>query len=137
MKSILKYSFIAVLGILLLSFTNAHRGGRDWDFLGSRTVNFSLDKDVLEVGAKDGAFTKLLFKVDKGSLNMHKIVVSYGNGSRDEINVKHEFKRGTTSRVVDLKGKGRIVKRITFWYDTKNRSARKATMKVYGRHLTF
>lgn len=134
MKTILKYSFIALLGISLFSFTNAHKSSKDWDFLGSRTVNFSLDKDVLEVGSKEGAFTKLMLKVNRGSLNLHKVIVSYGNGSRDEINVKHEFKKGSTSRVLDLNGKGRIVKKITFWYDTKNRSSRKATVQVYGRH---
>lgn len=131
MKSAFKYLFAALLASSLLSFT---LGANDWDFLGSRTVNFRLDRDVVHVGAKEGMYSKLLLKVSNGSLNLHKIVVSYGNGSTEEIAVRHQFQRGAFSRSIDLKGRGRIVKKITFWYDTKNRSRDKATLQVYGRH---
>ncbi len=107
---------------------------KDWEKLGSKKVNYRLDKDVVHVGIKDGVFKKLKLVVSGGSLNMHKMVVHYGNGTKENINLKHNFSRLSTSRVIDLKGNRRVIKKIVFLYDTKNRSARKAKLHVFGKH---
>ena len=100
--------------------------------LGKKKVTYKLDRDVLHVGANDGVFKKLKIKVTGGSLNMHKMVVEYGNGTKDVIPLKHTFIRGGNSRIIDLEGGNRIIKDITFWYDTKNVSNRRATVHVFG-----
>ena len=106
----------------------------NWEFLGTKTVNYKLDRDVLRITAKEGAFTKLKLQVTGGSLNMHKMIVEYGNGKKEEINLKHNFNRRSDSRVIDLNGGKRIIRDITFIYDTKDRSRRRAKVHVYGRH---
>ena len=122
--------FVFILGS---SFTTLDTPVKKWQKLGSKKVNYSLDKDVIRVGANDGTFTKLKIKVKGGSVNMHKMVVEYGNGSKDKIPLKHTFTRGTDSRVIDLEGGRRVIKDITFWYDTKNFARKKATVIVYGK----
>ncbi|OWY23430.1 DUF2541 domain-containing protein [Sphingobacteriales bacterium UPWRP_1] len=107
--------------------------GGGWELLGSKKVNYSLDHDVLHVGKHEGSFKKLKITVTGGSLNMHKMVVEYGNGDKDEIELRHNFGKGSNSRLIDLKGGDRYIKDITFWYDTDNRSNKKATLHVYGR----
>jgi hypothetical protein len=104
-----------------------------WVMLGTRKVNYTLDKDVMVLGAKEGVYTSLKLKVVEGGLNMHRMVVTYGNGQRDEIDLKHNFVKGSETRVIDLKGHARVIKSITFWYDTKNFSGRKAKILVFGR----
>lgn len=104
-----------------------------WVKLGSKKVNYALDRDVIHVGINDGAFKKIRLKVTKGSLNMHKVVIEYANGQKDNINVRHNFKRGSMSRVIDLEGNNRIIRDITFWYDSDNSSRRRATLTVYGK----
>ncbi len=105
-----------------------------WERLGSKKVNFRLDKDVIRVGVRDGGFTKLKVQVTGGSVNMHKMVVEYGNGQKETINIKHQFSPRTGTRVIDLNGGKRVIKDITFWYDSKNRPGGKATVHVFGRH---
>ncbi|MBO6518118.1 MAG: DUF2541 family protein [Bacteroidia bacterium] len=119
------------------AFTNKqikHRHVHGWEHLGSKKVNFGLDKDVITITAAEGKFTKLKLKVSGGNLNMHKMVVVYGNGTRDNINVKHNFTKGDVTRTIDLNGNRRVVQKVIFWYDTKNRSRRKATLHLFGRH---
>lgn len=130
LKKISVFSLLTVLLISLSSFTR----GASWEHLGSRTVNYTLDKDVIKVTAKEGRFTKLKLKVSNGALRMHKMVVQYGNGEKDIIPMKYHFSRRSASRVIDLKGGKRIIKDITFFYDSKNRSRQKAKVHVFGKH---
>lgn len=106
----------------------------DWVHLGSKKVNYKVDRDVIKVGIKDGRFKKLKLVVTQGNLNMHRMVVHYGNGSQEEIELRHNFSRRSSSRVIDLKGNKRIITKIVFIYDTKNLSKRKAKLQVFGKH---
>ncbi|MBW1296516.1 DUF2541 family protein [Aquimarina litoralis] len=105
-----------------------------WEHLGARTVNYKIDRDVIKVTAKDGRFKKLKIKVTNGSLNMHRVVVQYGNGDKQEIKVKKNFAKGGATRLIDLKGNKRIIRDITFFYDTKNFSRKRAKVHVFGKH---
>ncbi|WP_108804137.1 DUF2541 family protein [Aquimarina sp. Aq107] len=123
--------FLMVLFLVASSFSTAKI---KWEHLGSRTVNYKIDRDVIKVTAKDGAFKKLKVKVTNGSINMHRIVVQYGNGEKQVIQVKKNFKKGSATRVIDLKGNKRIIRDITFFYDTKNFSKNRAKVHVFGKH---
>ena len=105
-----------------------------WEHLGSRTVNFKIDRDVVKVTAREGAFKKLKIKVTNGSLNMHRIVVQYGNGEKQLIQVRKNFSKGSSTRLIDLKGNKRVIRDITFYYDTKNLSRKRAKVHVFGKH---
>lgn len=128
--SLLTFAFSV---LLFSSFASADEAGASWKRLGSKKVAYQLDRDVIRVGSNDGTFKKLKIQVSGGSLNMHKVVVEYGNGTKDVIQLKHNFKRGSNSRTIDLEGNKRIIKDITLWYDTKNLSKRRATVHVFGR----
>lgn len=104
-----------------------------WEQLGSRSVNYQLDRDEIAVGAQEGRYAKLKLVVRGGSLNMHKMVVVYGNGKREEISLRHHFGRRSSSRVIDLNGNKRVIRKIIFWYESANQSRRKATLSVFGR----
>ena len=128
---------LAVLSVFFItalsSFTNGPAIGKGWERIGSKKVNFKLDRDVIPVGLEDGRFSKLKVLVTRGSLNMHKMVVHYGNGTKDEIALRYTFGKKSTSRVIDLKGNKRFIKKITFIYDTKNYSKQRAKIHVFGK----
>lgn len=105
-----------------------------WERLGVRKVNYGLDHDVIPVGAHEGGFKKLKVVVNASPLNMHKMVVHFGNGTQENIDLKHNFTKASASRVIDLPGEKRIIKSIEFWYDTKNFAKGKATVRVFGMH---
>lgn len=105
-----------------------------WERLGVRKVNYGLDHDVIPVGVHEGGFKKLKVVVNGSPLNMHKMVVHFGNGSKENIELKHNFSKASASRVIDLPGEKRIIKKIEFWYDTKNLARGRATIRVFGMH---
>jgi hypothetical protein len=39
---------------------------------------------------------------------------------------------GGQSRIIDLKGGDRVIKKIDFWYETKSLGRNRALVKVYG-----
>jgi len=136
-KKTLILSMIALFIFGLMNFDLASNNSTllgDWVKLGSKKVNFKADKDVINVGANDGRFAKLKIVVTEGKLNMHRMVVHYGNNTKEAIELRHNFAKGSGSRVIDLKGEKRIIKKIVFWYDTKNKANKRATVTIFGRH---
>lgn len=131
----LQLSMLTLILTLLVgsSFTSLESPIGNWEKLGSKKVSFKLDRDVLHVGAREGGYTKLKVVVTGGNVNMHKMVVEYANGTKDNIALKHNFSRGSDTRVIDLQGGKRLIKDITFWYDTKNASNKRAKVHVYGK----
>ena len=105
-----------------------------WERLGSKVVNFKIDRDIITVGAHEGHFKKLKVAVTGGSLNMHRMVVHYRNGSKEEIELRHNFSQASASRVIDLRGHNRVIKKVVLVYDTKNAARRKAKVHVLGKH---
>ena len=124
---------ILFTAFLFVSFSSFSQQKVKWDRLGSRAVDYRADFDLIQVGARDGGFTKLKVAVTGGALNMRRMVVTYMNGTKEEIELRHTFKKGTTSRVIDIRGGKRLIKNIKFFYDTKNLAQKKAKVHVYGR----
>lgn len=124
-------SAIAIM-ISLSSFTVTPPNMK-WEKLGSRTVDYRLDKDIIHVGLKDGRFSKLKIAVEGGDINMHSMKVEYMNGQVEKINIKHNFSKRSASRTIDLLGRKRVIKNISFWYDTKSKSRRKAKVSIFGK----
>lgn len=106
---------------------------QEWIELGSRKVNFGLDKDVIEVTYHEGTFTAIKLEVTDGGLNMHRCVIHFENGTQQEVALRYSFAKGSESRVIDLNGNRRFIKKIVFWYDSKDLQFKHATLTVWGR----
>jgi hypothetical protein len=121
--------------LVLLAFSDMARGqNAKWELLGQRIVNFRIDRDEIHAGAVEGTFNALRIVVRRGSLNMHKVLIHYGNGDVQEVELRYNFARGSESRIIDLPGNQRIIRKIVFYYDTDNRARAKAVVEVFGRH---
>lgn len=105
-----------------------------WEKLGQRNVNYGLDKDEIKVTARDGRFTAVKIMVRKSPINLHKAVLHFGNGSKQEINLRKNIPAGGETRVIDIKGGKRVINKVVFWYDTKGILNRKAVVELWGRH---
>ncbi len=136
-----KITFIGIAAFLIISLsafsfttTNSTVSKGRWVKLGSKQVNFKAERDVVRVGSKDGKFRRLKIVVKGGSINMHRMVVNFGNNTKQKVALKHNFKSGSESRVVDLKGNKRTIKNIEFYYDSRITFKGKATLTVFGGH---
>jgi hypothetical protein len=105
-----------------------------WEKLGERKVNFAVDRDEILVTASEGRFTALKILVKKGAINLHKVVVHFGDGSEQEVETRDEIRAGGESRVINLEGNRRVIRKVVFVYDTKNFADKRAEVELWGRH---
>lgn len=125
--------FLAAL-LLLAAGPLSFAADAKFVLLGEKEVNFLVDRDDLVVGLKDGMFRRLRFDVEKNDLEMLQVTVTFGNGKTETVPVRHVFKEGSRSRVIDLPGQKRIIRRITFFYRTVGSLVEgRALIKVYGQ----
>lgn len=128
-----KIVWIAIIALAaLVSSTIARGQSEEWQQLGTQVVDYSLDYDVIAITYKKGTFTTLKIKVKDGNINMHRCMITYENGEKQEIEIKHQFS-ADSEKAVDLTGNNRIIEKVTFWYDTKSKSSQKAIVEVWGK----
>ncbi len=132
----MKTTFLKSVGLLfisaiLFSFTQKQA---DWENLGSRTVNMTVDHDEIMVTAADGTFSKIKIQVTKAPLHIYNCKIVFGNGEEKEVEIKQDFAKGTGTRVIDLPGEKRIIKKIIFNYKSVPTAKGKAIVTVFGKH---
>jgi HSP20 family molecular chaperone IbpA len=104
-----------------------------WEHLGSRVVDFGGDHDVIDCRG-EGKFGSFQIEVENGDLEMFNIKVTFMNGDTVSPPSKLYFDENTRTRLIDLPGKDRAIKRIEFWYKSVRASRDgKATVNVYGK----
>jgi len=104
----------------------------EWELLGTRRVSFAVERDVIEVGVREGVFNALKVEVVDGDLEMFNIRVTFGDGSTWSPNTRLNFVQGSRSRTIDLPGAARVVRRVEFFYHSRLRRGR-ATIHLFGR----
>jgi hypothetical protein len=87
-----------------------------WERLGERTVDGKVDKDTIVVGREDGRFSEIQLKVEGSSLEMFELLVTFGDGTTVSPGTRLVFHNGATSRVIDLPGAKRTIKKVEFKY---------------------
>jgi hypothetical protein len=105
--------------VFLAAFTvgTAHAWeNRGWVKLGERTVNGRVDRDVIEVGRAEGKFTKLTLVVERSELELLDFDITFGNNEHFHPELRHYFRENSRTRVIDLPGDERTIKRIDVKY---------------------
>jgi hypothetical protein len=126
-----KLSLFAML--LILSLLDVNGQAARWKFLGERAVNDRIDHDIIMVTAARGDMNALQIRVKGAPVDFHRVVVVYGNGRRQEIELRNTIPARGASRVIDLIGDERVVKSVEFWYDANTLRGRKAIVRLFGR----
>jgi hypothetical protein len=87
-----------------------------WERLGERVVNGRADRDIIHVGRKEGRFHRVQIVVEDSALEMYDVLIVFGDGSSYSPQTRLVFEPGTTSRVIDLPGGARVIRRVEFRY---------------------
>ncbi len=128
------FAFLLIPALSFTSLRNSASAQR-WEKLGQRKVNFKADRDEIGVGRYDGFLTGLQIRVRKGSINMIKMEVHFGNGEKKDVPLKNNFKDGDDSRVIDLPGNHRMIVKVVFWYEsTSSSEGGKPIVELWGKH---
>ena len=125
---------LGILAIAALMGCAPSRAGAkaDWDLLGTRQVNDRADHDIIAVSSSRGDFRRIKFSVQRASVDFHRVVVHFGNGSDQRVELRNTIKAGGESRAVDLEGNDRVIRSVEFWYDANTIRGRRAQVRVFG-----
>ncbi|MBN1697994.1 MAG: hypothetical protein JW881_10810 [Spirochaetales bacterium] len=107
-------------------------GRKEWMKIGERKVNLKGEKDVIS-GFGKGRFRQIMIAVHDSAIEMYDIVIIFANNERYSPKTRLHFAESSRSRVIDLPGKERVIKRIEFFYRSKNKRTGRATIEVWGK----
>lgn len=123
----------AAAGLALLAAASAPAAANTWVNLGVQNVEFNSDRDVFFVGWDSGRYDSLRFKVTGNQVAIADVVVFYGNGTKEHLDVKEHLQPGELTRSYDLKGDHRVIRRIEVLYQTEGGSAfGRAKVQILG-----
>jgi len=126
-------SFLAGLaGIAITAVAVIPAQANQWVQLGEQTVGHNTDRDIVYIGADEGRYEALRFRVFGNRVAFAEARVVYGNGMSEVLNVKEHVQSGETTRAYDLEGRHRVINRIEFLYQSEIPWAGRATVQVLG-----
>ncbi|HWM85574.1 MAG TPA: hypothetical protein VNO33_07045 [Kofleriaceae bacterium] len=101
--------------------------------LGEQSVRGQSDRDTIRVGRRDGAFSRLMLVVEDSDLRLDKLIVTYDNGRKHSPSVRHEFREGSRTRSIDLRGDdARGIREVELRYGNVPGGGR-ATVQLWGK----
>lgn len=117
----------------ILFFGCAHVVSGQWTNLGSAKVHGHADYDEIVVTALEGDFSAIKLFVENEGIQFERVVVHFGNGGKEEMILRDFIPAGGESRVLDLPGRDRIIRKVTFYYKSKAATKRKGKVVLFGR----
>jgi len=107
--------------------------GDNWQLLGSTRVGgFGADRDVIDVGRREGQFENIALQVREGAAYIVEVSVIYGNNDAQRIDIRRPLKDGERSPPLNLQGRGRAIKSIIILARSMGGPRNRAVVDVYG-----
>jgi hypothetical protein len=104
-----------------------------WKVLGAKRVSLGVDRDVIPVGVMPYRFDKIKIGAVLNDIEMFDLAVVYGNGTRDDIQVRRIIRKNSETAPLDLRGDGRNIKRIEMIYRKNAKKGLFTLVTVSGR----
>ena len=133
MKQLIIVCLLFSLATLNCSTTQRPAARADWRFIADKWVNYGLDRDVILLGDLKDDFRQLKIRVTDAPLKIYDMKIHFDNGDVQDVSLKLLFRQGDESRVIDLNGGMRHLRKIEFWYETKGARKGKARVAVWGK----
>jgi hypothetical protein len=136
MKKVVIYAVLTLFAVAGLHAQDSRKivtsDKTDWQKIGETTVNFNTDRDEITVNGAD-KFAAIKFKVMDEPIYLTSLEAYFDDGNKQDINVNFPVKPQGESRVIELDGGERDLKKIVFVYKTiANRKDLEAHVEVWG-----
>jgi hypothetical protein len=105
---------------------------RGWNLLGETRVEGRRDHDIIRLPPGKMAMRRIVIVVSDSDLDMQNVQIRYGKGQVFTPNVRHFFREGQRSRVIDLPGEVTRVFEVELKYGNTPGGGR-ARVQVYGQ----
>ena len=90
------------------------------------------DHDNIKVSKSEGPFREIQLRVRGGNVEFRHVVVHYGNGEPEELQVRESIPSGGQTRPIDLRGERRDIRSVELWY-SRGHWRRRPAVDLYGR----
>ncbi|MEO7794826.1 MAG: hypothetical protein ABIV06_08640 [Thermoanaerobaculia bacterium] len=135
MKRITKGTLsLLILTLLFLAGPLAAGKMKGWELLGERRVSDGIDHDVIEVTATQGTFRNLKVVVRGHAVQFRSMRIHFANGSAQSVELRDVIPAGGESRVIDVEGADRVIRKVEFTYDAQTHHGKKALIRLFGRN---
>lgn len=131
-RRLLKISGFVLACVLFTTALLAQQKGDKWVDLGTKSVDRTLDRDVVQLTSGD-IYTALRIEVESGVVNVYKTTIHFKNGEAQDVTLPEVLTKENNNGLIDLKNNRKVIDKITFWYDTKNSDQEKAVIKIRAR----
>jgi hypothetical protein len=121
------------LGFLLLGCATSASTQGGWAVLGSAKVNGQIDHDEIWVTGSQGDFKAVKLAVENEGIQFDRVVLHFANGGQEQLNIRRFIPAGGETKVLDLKGNDRVIKKVDFWYESNAATSTKAKVVLYGK----
>ncbi len=119
--------------VLVMCFSTLFAKAPKWKLLGARKVKFKTERDVIIVGADEGTFKKVKLTVKKSGIHFKDMKIHFSNDDIIDVKIRRVIPAGGETRIIDLPGKNRRIKKVVFWYESKKKNGKRATVRLYGK----
>ena len=127
---------ILIAGILLIGFFSSDvmaEEKKGWKVLGQTTVSEGVDRTQIMINAKKGTFRQIKLQVKKASVEIERLILHFEKDEKQVVWLKHDFKEGSWSKVVNVKGGKRAIKKVVFWFSQSDLGDEKPVVYLWGR----
>jgi hypothetical protein len=136
-KTVMRRAWLVAIPAAVLLLTGEGSAAPRWVILGTRQVSDRLDHDAITLGGS-ARYDALKVRVRDRAVQFRDLKVHYANGTVEDVSLRERIRAGGESRVIDLRGEARDIRRIEFWYDAETRGrgrgrGRGARVEVWGR----
>ena len=119
--------------VLMICCSSLYAQAPKWRLLCTKKVNFNIERDVIVVGADEGVFKKIKLTVKKSGIHFKDMKVHFANGDIIDVKIRKAIPAGGETRIIDLPGRNRIIKKVVFRYESTKINSKRATVRLFGR----
>ncbi|HEY1936897.1 MAG TPA: hypothetical protein VGJ33_03080 [Candidatus Angelobacter sp.] len=128
----MKKVLVSFFAIALLAYLAPAAHAENWIYLGQAHVDGQHDHDNIEVGKAAGRYRFLQVRVNNAPIEFDRIVVHYGNGQAETLQVREVIRKGNRSRAIALEG-DRMVQSLELWYGKARPFSRRPEVSLFGQ----
>lgn len=109
-----------------------------WILLGSKSVSLSGDRDVVSARG-EGTFSRIRLCVRQRAVHFNDLDVLFGNGVRQDLQIRSVIGPGDCTRAIDIRGGRRLIRQVDLTYRSVNAYGTgaafgpEAIVEVYGQ----
>ena len=127
-----KQILLSMVALFLICSLAPALHAEDWVFLGESHVDGQVDHDRIEVGTARGRYHALQIRVKVAPIRFERVVVHYGNGTEETLQIRQVIRKGDQTRAIKLAGGERFVESLELWYSRVEPTSRRPEVRLFG-----